>query len=57
MLVTLLACSNIEYTKTTVEPFALYDINPNSNWYETLVSTEDFTTEQTISAWYFGHAT
>jgi hypothetical protein len=35
--------------------FDLYDVNPSSSLYQTLVSPKDYAGQ--VSAWYFGHAT
>jgi hypothetical protein len=53
------APSSIEYITQSVPVFSLEDVNPNSETYETTISSDQFsnTSPKMVSAWYFGHST
>jgi len=53
-LVVLVGCSSAQVGDELSE-VALVDVNPNSASYEEVVTASEF--EDSVSVWYFGHAT
>ncbi len=51
--------SGIEYISETLPVFSVVDVNPTSDFYETVVDSTQFVDDspEKISAWYFGHST